>query len=112
MMFSPRSSRRVLPGSLFLLTVIGCKAPPAASTTEEHPAPVKAVTAQLEKMGEWTELLGSTQPLPGRAAKVVARIDGYVISSLTPSWTSGIAEGRHVDADQVIVRLDDRIARA
>jgi RND family efflux transporter MFP subunit len=91
---------------------LGCgpTAPPAAE--ESHPAPVKAVVARPAVFGEWTELLGTTQPLPDRVARVSAAVEGHVVSVLGGRQKDAIAEGERVKEGQLIVRLDDRIARA
>jgi RND family efflux transporter MFP subunit len=76
------------------------------------PAPVKAVEAKRQPMAEWTDLLGTTQPLPGHAAQVSAVVGGLVQSVLTDGTEPALAEGQRVAARQVIVQLDDRVARA
>lgn len=104
----------VSPSLLLLLTALplGCaKAPPPADE-EMHPAPIKAVASQKHLLGEWTELLGTTQPLPNRAARLSAAIEGRVLSTLGDGKGSTLVEGQEVHVGQVIVQLDDRIARA
>jgi multidrug efflux pump subunit AcrA (membrane-fusion protein) len=100
------------PVLLACLALAGCgkTAPPAAE--ESHPAPVKVVTAKPAVLGEWTELLGTTQPLPDRVARVSAAVEGHVLSVLGEGQGASVAEGQRVKAGQVIVQLDDRIARA
>src|SRR5881296_1533215 len=64
---------------LFVLP-LGCQRTPAAPPEEEtHAAPVEAVAARTLHLGEWTELLGSTQPLPQRVARVTAPLEGRVL---------------------------------
>jgi RND family efflux transporter MFP subunit len=76
------------------------------------PAPVKAVEAKRQPMAQWTDLLGTTQPLPGHAAQVSAVVGGLVQSILTDGKAPALAEGERVTAGHVIVQLDDRVARA
>jgi RND family efflux transporter MFP subunit len=71
---------------------------------------VKAVLIRTARLGEWTELLGTTQPLPDRMARVSASVEGHVVSLL--EGKNGLAEGQRVAAGQVIARLDDRVPRA
>jgi RND family efflux transporter MFP subunit len=94
-----------------LLAALGCRGEPPSTSEEKHPAPVRAVAAEKAKLGEWTELLGTTQPLPTGSAKVTALVEGRVVE-LLGDGTKSIAEGDLVAAGQVIARLDDRIARA
>ena len=109
------SSRR---GQFSLLTAIlagfsfGCGR--TASVPEEEPpvAPVKVAAAAKVSLAEWTELVGSTQPLPGRAARITAAVEGRVLWVLGNGKGMAVVEGQHVDAGQVIVQLDDRVAQA
>jgi RND family efflux transporter MFP subunit len=89
---------------------LGCSKPAESKTEEEHAAPVKAVVVRTARLGEWTELLGTTQPLPDRTARVSAAVEGHVVSLL--DGRNGSAEGQRVQAGQVIARLDDRVPRA
>jgi RND family efflux transporter MFP subunit len=97
---------------LGVLALSGCRrsAPPAE---EETPvAPVHVAHAEDASFGEWTELIGATQPLPGRVARVTAPVEGHVLSVLTDEQGQPVREGQPVKKGQVIVRLDDRVARA
>jgi RND family efflux transporter MFP subunit len=93
------------------LATFGCRKDAAPSGEEKKPpAPVRAVTGEMESLGEWTELLGTTQPLPNGSAKVTAQVEGRVLNILGDRATA-IAEGDPVAAGQVIAQLDDRIVR-
>jgi RND family efflux transporter MFP subunit len=61
---------------------------------------------------EWTEILGTTQPLPDRAARITAPVEGRVASVLRDAHGQPLAEGSLVKKGDVIVRLDDGVARA
>ncbi len=107
--------RRTFLGYLFLISCfpLACnRSAPPEGGSEDHPANVSVENAVSEKVDEWTSLLGTTQPLTGSVARATAQVEGRVISSLRPSWFSRIVEGRHVQAGQVLVQLDDRAARA
>jgi RND family efflux transporter MFP subunit len=95
-----------------LLSVLGCgKGRPPAE--EEHPeAPVRAVPAEKIVVGEWTELLGTTQPLPNRAARVSAVMEGHVEWVLNDGKGPALQEGQQVQAGQIVVKLDDHVLRA
>jgi multidrug efflux pump subunit AcrA (membrane-fusion protein) len=88
----------------------GQAAPPEAEKTP--PAPVKWESARLLSLAEWTELLGTTQPLPEHVARITAAVEGRVLSVLKTADGKPLSEGQHVDAGTVIVHLDDRIVRA
>ncbi len=101
----------LLGGLACALPASGCRQ--AAPPDEEVAiAPVKVEPAEETKFGEWTELIGATQPLPGRVARVTAPVEGHVLSILTDENGKAIAEGQRVAKSQVVVRLDDRVARA
>jgi len=79
---------------------------------ENRPAPVKVVAAKVVNFGEWTELLGATQPLPNKAAHISAAVDGRVLTILGDGKAKPLAEGDKVKENQVIVQLDDSVPRA
>jgi len=99
--------------SLALLSLfsLGCGQTPTTPDEEKPPAPVKAVAARMVELGEWTELLGTTQPIPGRAARVSTAVEGRV-TMIGGEDGAGVAEGDRVQPGQVLARLDDRVARA
>jgi RND family efflux transporter MFP subunit len=113
-MHLPACRRRfLLLSSLFLaLAPLACGTANSTPEEEVHPAPVKAVPAQMEMVGEWTELLGSTQPLPGHVARVSAAVGGQVVSVLDDGKGPPLVEGQLVKKGQVLVRLNDRLALA
>jgi RND family efflux transporter MFP subunit len=91
---------------------LGCARTPPAAEEEPPPAPVKVDKARTMPLGEWTELLGTTQPLPQHAARITAAVEGRVMSILGDGRGKAVTEGERVEAGQVIVQLDDRVARA
>jgi multidrug efflux pump subunit AcrA (membrane-fusion protein) len=94
-----------------LCAVIGCgSAPPA----EEKPPPavVKWEGPQKVALEEWTELAGTTVPLPNRAARVTASIEGRVVSLLTDQSGKPVTEGQRVEKGTLLVQLDTTIAKA
>jgi RND family efflux transporter MFP subunit len=62
-------------------------------------------------ISEWTEIIGTTQPLPDRSARVTAAVEGHVVSLLQDAAGKPIAEGQFVQKGTVLVRLYDQIAR-
>jgi RND family efflux transporter MFP subunit len=90
---------------------VGC-GPPNPPPEEERPAVVKANAARELLVGEWLELLGTTQPLPNHDARVTAAVEGRVLTLLGQASGPKVAEGQHVHQGDVIVQLDDRIPQA
>jgi RND family efflux transporter MFP subunit len=75
-------------------------------------APVKWMEARQFFVEEWTELIGTTQPLPDRAAHVTAPVQGQVVSVLGGDKGQPLAEGQPVKKGAVIVQLRDSLAKA
>ncbi|HEY1858859.1 MAG TPA: efflux RND transporter periplasmic adaptor subunit [Gemmataceae bacterium] len=96
----------------FLVTSIslGCGTPPAKEKTP--PAPVKAEKGSTISYPEWTGLLGVTQPLPNMSARVSAPIEGRVLWVLGEGTSAEALERQPVEKNQILVKLDDRVARA
>src|SRR5437588_7958534 len=97
---------------LCCLLLAGCGKTPPPAEEAPHPAPVKAQAAQRVTLEEWTELLGTTQPLPRHAARITAAVEGRVLSVLGDAKGPPVREGQQVAAGQVIVQLDDTVQRA
>jgi RND family efflux transporter MFP subunit len=99
---------------LFLLGwwVIQKQSPPTGPEEEPQVAPVRAEPARVARFGEWTEVTGTTQPLPGKVGRVSAAVQGNVLTVLEDEDGKTIAEGDRVKAGQVLVQLDSRIASA
>lgn len=103
--------RRLTAGLLLCLPVSCGKEKPHAE--EEAPvAPVHAEAAKKIALGEWTELFGTTVPLPNHSARVSAAVEGHVLSVLGDGKGTVVTEGQEVKPGQVIVQLDDRVLRA
>jgi multidrug efflux system membrane fusion protein len=85
----------------------GCKkgAPPEAEKVP--PAPVKWEGSRQIFLEEWTELVGTSLPLPEHAARVTSPVEGRVLSVLGGAAGKPVAEGQPVDAGTVLVRLED-----
>jgi multidrug efflux pump subunit AcrA (membrane-fusion protein) len=104
--------RFAFPPAAGLLAVLlaGCSTQaPKAETTPA--APVKWEPAQTVALEQWTEIVGTTSPLPECVAHVTAPIDGRIDSLLEVAPGKFIHEGDEVTAGAVIAHLDDRIAR-
>jgi membrane fusion protein (multidrug efflux system) len=112
--FMPRPGflRIYLPWAVLLCMPAGCghQAPPPEEVPS--PAPVKWMEARQFFIEEWTEILGSSQALPDRIARVTAPLEGQVVSVLQDSQGRPVAEGQAVKKGDVLVQLDASIARA
>src|SRR4051812_14525966 len=91
---------------------LGCHraAPPAPEKVP--PAPVKWEGARQLFLEEWTELVGTTEPLPDHAARVPAPVEGRVLAVLAAAAGKPIAEGQPVRKGDVLVRLDATVVLA
>ncbi|HLJ92005.1 MAG TPA: efflux RND transporter periplasmic adaptor subunit [Gemmataceae bacterium] len=95
-----------------LALLAGCGRQAAPAEEEPAVAPVKWMEARQMFIEEWTELMGTTQALPDHVARVTAPVEGQVISVLRDAQGRPVAEGQTVKKGDIIVQLDDRIARA
>jgi multidrug efflux system membrane fusion protein len=102
----------VLTGAFLLACLpLGCGRKPAPEEAKP-PAPVKWMEARQLFPEEWTELLGTTQPLPGRAARITAPVEGEVVSVLQGPNGKTVVEGQEVKKGDVIARLDASLVKA
>jgi RND family efflux transporter MFP subunit len=110
----PRDIARTL-SCLVLLFLAGLSLGCGGTPTPEEPtppAPVKWMEARQLMLEEWTELLGTTQPLPELAARITAPVEGRVVAVLPGAKSKGIVEGQRVQKGDVIVELDARLVTA
>jgi RND family efflux transporter MFP subunit len=91
--------------SLVVLT-LGCSRAPKPPEEKIPPAPVKWEGTRQVFLEEWTELVGTTQPLPDHAARVTSPVTGRVQAVLPNSGTKRITEGQLVEEGDVLVQLD------
>ncbi len=75
------------------------------------PATVKWSGPYESALEEWTELAGTTTPLPDRIARVSAPVEASVRSVLTTADGKPVAEGQQVAQGTVLVQLNDTIAK-
>jgi RND family efflux transporter MFP subunit len=68
---------------------------------------VQAENPRLLTLAEWTDLLGTTQPLPNHVARITAAIEGQVLPFSETNRPA--VEGQEVKAGDVIARLDSRL---
>jgi multidrug efflux pump subunit AcrA (membrane-fusion protein) len=99
-------------GGLLLADLsLGCG---RATKPEEKPppAPVKWIEARQLFIEEWTDMVGTTQPPLDRAVHISAAVEGHVVSLLPDVDGKPLVEGQRVKKGDVLVRLDDSVARA
>jgi membrane fusion protein, multidrug efflux system len=101
-----------LVGLLLAGLMCGCGHAPAAAENPP-PAPVKWEPALPLVLEEWTELIGITQPLPDRAARITAPLEGRV-QALFPGQPGKprCCEGQQLEAGTVLVQFDPTIINA
>lgn len=87
----------------------GCRRTPAAAEEEIRPAPVKVAKARALAIGQWTELLGTTQPLPDHIARISAPFEGRVATVLKDEKGNPVHEGQSVKAGMILAQLDIRL---
>jgi RND family efflux transporter MFP subunit len=108
-----RSSRCLAPGCLLLLGLAaGCGRPPAPGEEKAPPATVTWKVASQNALEEWTELVGTTLPLPDREAHVSAPVGGQVKWVFGPPGGKPVVEGQRVEKDTVLVQLDTTVLEA
>jgi multidrug efflux pump subunit AcrA (membrane-fusion protein) len=85
-----------------------------ATKPEEKPppAPVKWIEARQLFIEEWTDMVGTTQPPLDRAVHISAAVEGHVVSLLPDVEGKPLVEGQRVKKGDVLVHLDDSVARA
>jgi multidrug efflux pump subunit AcrA (membrane-fusion protein) len=107
-------SRPVLTLAAVLLVCLplGCKRTATAEEEKAPPATVKWEGALQSALEEWTELVGTTTPLPDRVARVTAPVEGQVVSVLTGPGGKQVAEGQRIDAGTALVQLDETVIKA
>jgi HlyD family secretion protein len=89
----------------------GGTAPPVAEEAPP-PAPVKWMEARQFFVEEWVEVLGTTQPLAHRAARITAPVEGRVISVLQGANDKTMVEGQRLKKGDIIVQLDATLVKA
>jgi RND family efflux transporter MFP subunit len=105
----PRLTAAVLVASL----LAGCrKSAPPAEAEKIPPAPVKWEGIRQLVLEEWTDLVGTTEPLPDHAARITSPVEGRVLAVLTGAAGKPVVEGQLVEAGDVLVKLDDTVLRA
>jgi multidrug efflux pump subunit AcrA (membrane-fusion protein) len=70
------------------------------------PAPVKWEGMRQLVLEEWTELVGTAEPLADHAARVTAPVEGRVLSVLRDAAGKTLMEGQRVREGDVLARLD------
>ncbi len=89
----------------------GCKRAAPPGEEKAPPATVKWQGAAELSLEGWTELVGSTTPLPDRVARVSSAVEARVRDVLRAADGRPVAEGQHVEKGAALVHLDDTIIR-
>jgi RND family efflux transporter MFP subunit len=103
---------RLAPVCLLLGLSAGCARPPAPGEEKAPPATVTWKVASQSALEEWTELVGTTMPLPERQAHVSAALGGQVVSVFGTPGGQPVKEGQRVEKGTVLVQLDTTVIKA
>jgi RND family efflux transporter MFP subunit len=115
MMLAAASLRRLLflPFAFLLLALpLGCKQAELPPGEPIPRAPVKWESARKVTLSEWTELVGTAIPLPDRAARITAPVEGRVLTVLKGADGNPVIEGKTVGKGDVIAQLDATVISA
>lgn len=99
----------VLVAAFFLALPLACSRPPDEENAP--PATVKWESAAENFLEEWTELVGTTIPLPDRVARISSPVEGRVVS-VGGLANTPVAEGQVVKKGTVMVQLDTTVIKA
>src|SRR5262249_36925792 len=99
-------------GLLFFPLVLGCAETKPAAEETTPPAPVTWEPSLPLVLEEWTELVGSTTPLPDRIARISAPVEGRVIDILKDKSGKPVIEGQLVEPGTLLVQLDPTLIDA
>src|SRR5262249_14437454 len=99
---------------LALLTCVapGCGQPAIPPEEKPPPATVKWEGPLQSNLEEWTQLVGTTMPLPDRVARITAPIEGRVTWLPTSGQDTSVGEGTQVPAGAVLRKLDSTVSEA
>jgi RND family efflux transporter MFP subunit len=112
MMCVRSSSSLWLSGILLWPLVLGCTGAKPAAIETAPPAPVTWEPALPLVLDEWTELVGTTTPLPDRVARISAPVEGRVIEVLKDKNGKAVIEGQLVEPGTLLVQLDPTLVDA
>src|SRR5947209_12381539 len=88
---------------------LGCGRATPPAPEKVPPAPVKWEGPRQLFLEEWTELVGTTQPLPDHAARVTAPVEGRVVAVLKAAAGKPVEEGQPVQEGDALVKLDTTV---
>ena len=97
---------------LVLAAAAGCGKAAAPAEEKAPPAAVKWEGPVQGALEDWTELFGTTVPVPDRVARVTAPVEGRVQAVLTDAGGKPVAEGQRVERGTVLVQLDPTVVQA
>ena len=97
---------------MMLSLCVGCQRSAPPPPEKAPPATVKWEGPALNSLEEWTELVGTTVPVPDHLARVSAAVEGRVMSVFGDVGGKPIAEGQRVEKGTVLAQLDPGVTQA
>ncbi len=97
---------------LLVAAALGCGRAAPPPEEKAPPATVKWEAPAQAALEEWTELIGTTVPVPDRVARVTAPVEGRVLSVFGVPGSSPITEGQRVEKGTPLVQLDPTVVQA
>ncbi|HEV8062044.1 MAG TPA: HlyD family efflux transporter periplasmic adaptor subunit, partial [Gemmataceae bacterium] len=112
MMCVRRCSSLWLPCLFFCPLWLGCAGAKPPAEENPPPAPVTWEPALPLVLQEWTEVVGTTTPLPDRVARISAPVEGRVVDVLKGKNGKAVIEGQLVEPGTILVQLDPTLMDA
>ena len=105
-------SRCLAACGLALALCLGCQRGGQPPAEKAPPATVVWKTASATRLEEWSELVGTTVPLPDHVARVSAAVEGRVVSVFGEADGKPVVEGQRVEKGTVLAQLDTSVTQA
>jgi multidrug efflux pump subunit AcrA (membrane-fusion protein) len=99
-------------GIVLVPLALGCAGSKPAAEEATPPAPVTWEPSLPLVLEEWTELVGTSTPLPDRIARISAPVEGCVINVLKDKSGKPVIEGQLVEPGTLLVEFDPTLMDA
>jgi hypothetical protein len=99
-------------GVILVPLALGCAGAKPAAEETTPPAPVTWEPSLPLVLEEWTELVGTSTPLPDRIARISAPVEGHVLAVLKDKSGKPVIEGQFVEPGTLLVQFDPTLIDA